>query len=318
MVIKGISDLNNAESGGGDSSNFAAFGDGPVDGEKMSSDFYGLLHEKQIGALCAVHALNNLMQERRFDEVQLASIAMELDEAERVTLGGERLAGEHASENVRADGFFSVQVVVLALQRVGVMCSQISADKSSESYVSIPARESGFILNRREHWFALRKVGGEWFDLNSMFAAPKHMSAMTLDSFFKEQQALGYSIFVVRGALPSSPLDSDRKRLQAAISQCKYQAGGSLPGINTTNDKGGDTDFKAFSGSGQSLNEPQIDPALLAAAQNDPDLAAAISASLTTNASMRDAKSDADEIRRKRLARFENNSASNAQKPRSN
>ena len=38
----------------------------PVDGERLPTDFHGIYHEKQIGALCAVHALNNLVQARWF------------------------------------------------------------------------------------------------------------------------------------------------------------------------------------------------------------------------------------------------------------
>ena len=34
----------------------------PVDGEKLSKDFMGMYHEKQIGGLCAVHCINNLLQ----------------------------------------------------------------------------------------------------------------------------------------------------------------------------------------------------------------------------------------------------------------
>ena len=40
----------------------------------MSKWSHGIYHEKQIGALCAVHALNNLMQQPMFkSEAQAAS-----------------------------------------------------------------------------------------------------------------------------------------------------------------------------------------------------------------------------------------------------
>ena len=53
----------------------------PVDGERLPTMFHGLYHEKQIGALCAVHALNNLVQARWFDEVGLAEVARDLGQA---------------------------------------------------------------------------------------------------------------------------------------------------------------------------------------------------------------------------------------------
>lgn len=44
---------------------------GPVDGEKLSTSFMGIHHEKQIGGLCAVHCINNLVQGPEFDEIQV-------------------------------------------------------------------------------------------------------------------------------------------------------------------------------------------------------------------------------------------------------
>jgi len=257
----------------------------PVDGEQLPTEFHGLYHEKQIGALCAVHALNNLVQRRQFDEVELASLAHELDAAEAAALEGSRLSGEEGSGNVRADGFFSVQVIVTALQRAGLSCAP--------ARLQVPEREQGFILNRREHWFALRRLGSDWFDLNSMFPHPKHMSPTHLALFFQAHIDMGYSIFVVRGAYP-------RAALAAAVDACAEPPDAAAPP---------DADrFAAFSGTGQRLSapdEPQIDPSLQAAALDDPDLAAAIAASIADNPPRRrDAKEDAAEIRRKRLARF--------------
>ncbi|KAJ1459492.1 Josephin-domain-containing protein [Pelagophyceae sp. CCMP2097] len=270
----------------------------PVDGEKMGSDFHGLYHEKQIGALCAVHAMNNLVQNREYDEVALAQVAHELDAAEREALGGSSLAGEEGSGNVRADGFFSVQVIVSALQADGLQCVPAHAVTTREA-----AQETGFIFNRREHWFALRKIGGFWFDLNSMFAAPKHLSEAHLEMFFAQQRNDGYTIYVVRGRFPRAKLDNDRARLQAAIEACKFQAGGPAPSGQKTA-----PGFAAFAGQGQTLSAPPpLDPELAAAAAADPELAAAIAMSLSENDRNKPsttAQDDAAEIRRKRLARF--------------
>jgi hypothetical protein len=51
------------------------------------------------------------------------------------------------------------------------------------------------------------------------------------------------------------------------------------------------------------LQAPEIDPSLLAAAAEDPELAAAIAASLST-IPPKTAETDAEEMRRRRLARF--------------
>jgi len=78
MPIASMADLKKGGGDGDDGIPSSAM-EGPVDGEKLSKWFMGLYHEKQIGGLCAVHCLNNLIQGQVFDEVQLAEIAHEMD-----------------------------------------------------------------------------------------------------------------------------------------------------------------------------------------------------------------------------------------------
>eukprot|EP00629_Pelagomonadales_sp_RCC1024_P012145 CAMPEP_0119296036 /NCGR_PEP_ID=MMETSP1329-20130426/50367_1 /TAXON_ID=114041 /ORGANISM="Genus nov. species nov., Strain RCC1024" /LENGTH=402 /DNA_ID=CAMNT_0007296965 /DNA_START=201 /DNA_END=1406 /DNA_ORIENTATION=+ len=242
----------------------------PVDGERLPVMFHGLYHEKQIGALCAVHAMNNLVQQRRFDEVQLAGVARALDQREAELLGTELLAGEQRGEsaNVRGDGFFSVQVIIEALRRQGFMCDQRATPGD-------PARERGFVFNRREHWFALRRVGDNWFDLNSMHRAPVAMSGTHLGLFVGAHLEKGYSVYAVRGPYSAHPLERDAPGLAAAVRAC--QSSGAAPGAAATP---AEPAFKAFGGSGQALAASAVDPELAAAAAADPELAAAIAASL--------------------------------------
>ena len=269
----------------------------PVDGERMSTNFHGLYHEKQIGALCAVHALNNLVQRRQFDEVELAGVARGLDDAEAELMGGAR---ERESQNVRSDGFFSVQVILASLQRIGLACAQQGNGASSSEP---PARERGFIFNRREHWFALRRLGDTWFELNSMDAHPKAMSAAHLDLFFAAHLEKGYSIFRVRGDFPTVRLEGDGAALAAAAAACGAAERTANPGAAPAAPA-----FSAFGGAGRSTSgAPPLDPAVVAAAADDPELAAAIAASLSQAEADRKPASAADskeEMRRKRLARF--------------
>ena len=174
----------------------------PVDGERLPTDFHGIYHEKQIGALCAVHALNNLVQARWFDEVGLAEVARDLDRREAALLSSP--VANHESQNVRGDGFFSVQVILQALQRAGLACGQMGSTANRER------GDAGYILNRREHWFALRRIGERhWFDLNSMAKTPQEMSPAHVDLFLQAHFEKGYSVFAVRGAFPSHRLERD-------------------------------------------------------------------------------------------------------------
>ena len=134
-----------------------------VDGEQLGTSFEGIYHEKQIGSLCAVHCVNNLMQTKLCNEVDLGEIALKLDRDERAALGGASL--ERESANVRADGFFSVQVIAQALQNAGLSCTPIGSEEARDAHNN-PQNETAFICNRSEHWLAIRKLGGHWFDLN--------------------------------------------------------------------------------------------------------------------------------------------------------
>lgn len=112
---------------------------------------------------------------------------------ERQALGGAGL--EMESGNVRADGFFSVQVIQQALQHQGFKCIPIGSSEVKDVQEN-PVKEVAFICNRSEHWFALRRVGAFWFDVNSTMQKPKFISdtylGMTLaqvSSFLGVQQS---------------------------------------------------------------------------------------------------------------------------------
>lgn len=59
--------------------------------------------------LCAQHALNMLLQGAYFTAVELAEIALQLDEQERSVLTGAERAN-FRSQNMDDSGYFSVQV----------------------------------------------------------------------------------------------------------------------------------------------------------------------------------------------------------------
>eukprot|EP00929_Paragymnodinium_shiwhaense_P000054 TRINITY_DN10017_c0_g1_i3.p2 TRINITY_DN10017_c0_g1~~TRINITY_DN10017_c0_g1_i3.p2 ORF type:complete len:160 (-),score=43.76 TRINITY_DN10017_c0_g1_i3:109-588(-) len=149
----------------------AAEGEGGIDGTKLPKfGPGGIYHEKQVGNLCAVHAMNNLLQGPLFDERQLHGIAMELDREERRLLGGTDIDG---TGNARMDGFFNVQVIRVLLERMGYNLIPLRGEEG-RSAIKDSAKETGYICNKREHWFSLRRIGAEWFDLNSCMRTPVH------------------------------------------------------------------------------------------------------------------------------------------------
>ncbi|KHJ41921.1 Josephin [Trichuris suis] len=165
----------------------------------MSKIFF----EKQEGMLCAQHALNNLLQGAYFSAVDLAEIARKLDELERSVLG--TVDGD-LSLNVNDDGYFSVQVISEALKvfdlRLVGLC-----DFQARNVGSLMC--SAFICNFENHWFTLRRIGGRWFNLNSLNSGPTIISDSHLELFLAQLTAEGYTVFVVEGELPPCPAEND-------------------------------------------------------------------------------------------------------------
>ena len=57
----------------------------------------------------------------------------------------------------------------------------------------------------------MRRVGGEWWDFNSLAQAPRPLSQFYLAAFLDSLRGQGYSIFVVRGPLPQPMPREDAK-----------------------------------------------------------------------------------------------------------
>ncbi|KAK3272673.1 hypothetical protein CYMTET_19044 [Cymbomonas tetramitiformis] len=173
----------------------------------MSGQQSILYHEPQVASLCGCHALNTLLQGPFFSEVDLASIAQDLDARERQLMmeSGKESADflkflAEDSGNVAADGNFSIQVLSKALELWQLTCLPITNPAAGAAQHE-PEKEMAFLCNLREHWFTIRRVDGEWFNFNSLFPAPAPLSQFYLQTFLSSLQQEGYTIFVVRGRL---------------------------------------------------------------------------------------------------------------------
>ncbi|CAM9654923.1 unnamed protein product, partial [Hapterophycus canaliculatus] len=164
-------------------------------------------HEKQVSSLCGQHCVNNLVQAERYSAADLAEIAHELDAQERQHMLAEGCDTPDAlkflaeeSGNVDAAGNFSIQVLNTALKRLyGVHL--VSAGSESVGKLSTTGYdgEDAFVLNRHAHWVAIRKIGGAYWDLNSMLDNPTRITTFALEAYLYQLREDGYSVFVVRG-----------------------------------------------------------------------------------------------------------------------
>uniref|UniRef100_A0A8C1E9C0 ubiquitinyl hydrolase 1 n=1 Tax=Cyprinus carpio carpio TaxID=630221 RepID=A0A8C1E9C0_CYPCA len=179
-------------------------------GADLSVSFSGFTQE---GSLCAQHCLNNLLQGEYFSPVELSSIAEQLDEEERMRMaeGGVqteeyRTFLQQPSGNMDDSGFFSIQVISNALGVWGLEIVLFNSREYQQLQID-PIHEKAFICNYKEHWFTVRKLGQQWFNLNSLLTGPELISDTYLALFLAQLQQEGYSIFVIRGSLPECEAD---------------------------------------------------------------------------------------------------------------
>lgn len=67
--------------------------------------------------------------------------------------------------------------------------------------------QKAYICNLQEHWFTLRKIGTQWFNLNSLLSGPELISDTYLSLLLTQLQQDGYSIFIVTGIFPDCQAD---------------------------------------------------------------------------------------------------------------
>lgn len=112
---------------------------------------------------------------------------------------------QQPSGNMDDSGYFSVQVISSALQVWGLELVPYLA--TDERVKSDPSKMKAFICNYKDHWFTIRRLGNQWFNLNSLLSKPELISDTYLSLFLAQLKNEGYAIFVVLGDLPECEAD---------------------------------------------------------------------------------------------------------------
>ena len=100
------------------------------------------------------------------------------------------------SGNVDPSGNFSIQVLRAALTNVyGLSLPNIRQQGALGSHDVTDV--NGFICNKDSHWFAIRKINGRYWNLNSMQERPEIISHFRLAAEIQSLQDSGYSVFMV-------------------------------------------------------------------------------------------------------------------------
>lgn len=115
---------------------------------------------------------------------------------------------QQPSGNMDDSGYFSVQVISSALQVWGLeLVPYSSTDDRVKTALTDPCKMTAFICNYKDHWFTIRRLGNQWFNLNSLLSKPELISDTYLALFLAQLKNDGYSIFIVLGDLPECEAD---------------------------------------------------------------------------------------------------------------
>lgn len=143
----------------------------------------------------------------------MADIARQLDEDERdrmaegdVTSKDYQEFLKQPSSNMDDSGFFSIQVICNALRVWNIELIPFLSPDAGQAREN-PQNQRAFICNLQQHWLTIRKLGNQWFNLNSLLAKPELITETYLSLYLKQLQTEGYSIFVIMGRLPESEAD---------------------------------------------------------------------------------------------------------------
>lgn len=277
----------------------------------MNSSSLWIYHEPQDSALCGQHCLNNLLQTPLFTVGDLADIAAMLDmkekqfmmEAGSDTVDALKFLAED-SGNVDESGNFSIEVLKAALQNSSNidLCPWFPSTALEKG--EDPDTEIGFVVNRSNHWYAVRRIGENWWDLNSFNPKPVHISRFYLSAYLAQIAQDGYSVFAARGNYPridnsevnvsSSLWYPEESLLPRGSAQDGKSASGSAskPFQGTGNRLGGDPSTSTTSSSSDMMTE-------------DEQVAHAIALSLSQETGGSEGLSEKEKMRAKRLAAME-------------
>jgi ataxin-3 len=113
-------------------------------------------------------------------------------------------------------GNFSIQVLSTALKnKYNLDLPNIRQQGVGDS-LEVTEIE-GFICNREAHWFAIRKINGRYWNLNSMAERPMIISHFKLAAEIQALQDSGYSVFCVPSGL--SPACSSKAQRERGLPQ---------------------------------------------------------------------------------------------------
>jgi len=119
------------------------------------------------------------------------------------------------SGNVDASGNFSIEVLRAALlHRYDLSLPNMNQENVRGLEIT---EMEGFVCNRESHWFAIRRIGPRFWNLNSTIDKPLPISHFRLAAEMQALQQEGYSVFCVTNGLP--PPCTTQQQLEQGLPQ---------------------------------------------------------------------------------------------------
>lgn len=142
----------------------------------------------QRSGLCGQHTINSLVQKPLFDQKELTSIAQVLYSAEK------SLYFQQMSKNPYCTKFgdFSIEVIEEALKKHDIHLLRTVTD------VRVIQNATAYVIQNNDHWFALRRFGDHWFDLNSLLPKPKLLPHFFIYDYIYHLKG-EFTVFIVSG-----------------------------------------------------------------------------------------------------------------------
>ena len=113
------------------------------------------------------------------------------------------------STHVDESGNFSIEVIKKSITNMNLSATSIK-HPDNKAVEKDPASEVAFICNHDSHWLTIRKIGGTWYNLNSVSeSGPCKITDFYLSAFLQQLGMEGYAIFVIRGKFPQPLMTKD-------------------------------------------------------------------------------------------------------------
>lgn len=266
---------------------------------------FQIYFEHQESQLCGQHCLNNLLQQPVFSAIDLADIASNLDQEEMRHLSNPKDMADfrsRGSTNVDLTGNFSFQVLNVAL-RTRFNIQLISWSGKEGRNVDITS-QNAFLIHEKNHWYIIRKIRNQWWDLNSLLEKPSPLSMFYVTALLGQLREEGGIIFLIDGKLPD--ISKRDLRDEYMNQSCWFDEDSLLSSIAsdiTNKNLNSRNTFQAFQGNGNTLGSSS-DSKIIIELDDDEDTILA----KTLEISMKETKSTiptAQDIRAKRLAALE-------------